>query len=100
MKSEEHWHTDKWYIRVIGTLFGMMVVNAFLAYSFETQRYGSGQHHLSLKEFASTIAHSWIFGEQGPPVGTSSSAAQHASRPSSIRETPSTDTFDMDVSFV
>ena len=42
---EREWYTNNWWHRIYATVFGMCIVDAYLAYKFEVEKaYGSPDH--------------------------------------------------------
>ncbi|EGZ15955.1 hypothetical protein PHYSODRAFT_507869 [Phytophthora sojae] len=61
---EREWITQSWMHRVFGTILGMVVVDAYLAYRHEsTERQFVESTVLNFSDFVSQLAHQLIFNE-------------------------------------
>ena len=59
---EREWYTHCWWHRVFGTVFGMIVVDAYLAYKYETERsYQAPESQADFNTFIDKLAHQLIF---------------------------------------
>jgi len=60
---ERRWQTETWWRRLFGTMWGIMIVNAYLAYRFEykAHHYGSLDGCRTLTDFTGRLAQKLIF---------------------------------------
>jgi hypothetical protein len=63
LEMEKEWFTEKWELRVFGTIFGMVLTDAYLAYRYENIVDIPGTKVLSFNEFLERIAYQLIFND-------------------------------------
>ncbi len=73
---EKAWVTHTWWHRVLGTVFGMCVVDAYRAYEHEATSFGNGTHDFT--RFIDVLAFQLVHNRFLPSTPTS--APQHYSR--------------------
>ena len=55
---EREWYTHKWWHRIYATVFGMCIVDAYMAYKFDVEKaYGSPDH---FRDFIGKLAYELI----------------------------------------
>jgi hypothetical protein len=65
LKMEKQWQTQSWYLRIFTTIFGTIVVDAYLAYRYEKTQQGSyvAGEIIDFFTFTARMAHELIFNE-------------------------------------
>ena len=58
---EREWYTHSWWHRIVGTIFGMCIVDSYMTYKYEMSNGGKEREIIDFNKYIMQLSHQLIF---------------------------------------